>query len=270
MKKAIIILFTIFSSLICKAQDQNLERANTYFSRTFYAQAIPLYEKFLKNNQSIDAIKNLADSYYYTNNMHKASKNYKYLLKVYRKYVDKSYYLKYANSLKALNKYKEANNLLKSYYKIHDKEKLIQLEKDIEYLENVAALGERFTIKNLGINTPQSEFGAIEYGNSIVFSAPKKETQKLRKVFGWNGQNYLDLYTLPTSKIHLGDSVTIPFSEKLNTKLHEANIVFTKDGKTAYFTRNSSVKGKRKSDEKKVTHVQLFKTEFINNEWTHA
>lgn len=269
MKKAITILFTLFITFLSQAQNKDLERANKYFKRTFYTQAIPLYEKFLKNEQSIEAIKNLADSYYYTSNMNKASKNYKYLLKRYKKYVDESYYLKYANTLKALNKHKEANNILRMFYKINNPEKLVALEKEIEYLENIEALGDRFTIKSLGINTPKSEFGAIQEGNTVFFSAPKKENIYGKK-FGWNGQQYLDIYTVSANKIHLGDSVTIPFSEKINTKLHESNIVFTKDGKTAYFTRNSSVKGKRKTDGKKITHVQLFKSEFIDGEWKNT
>ncbi len=266
MKKAITFLFTLFITFLSQAQHKDLERANKYFKRTFYTQAIPLYEKFLKNEQSIEAIKNLADSYYYTSNMNKASKNYKYLLKKYKKYVDESYYLKYANTLKALNKHKEANNILRMFYKINNPEKLVALEKEIEYLENIAALGDRFTIKSLGINTPESEFGAIQEGNTVFFSAPRKENMYGKK-FGWNGQQYLDIYEVSADKIHLGDSVTIPFSEKINTKLHESNIVFTKNGKTAYFTRNSSVKGKRKTDGKKITHVQLFKSDFIDGEW---
>ncbi len=267
MKKTITILFTILFTFICKAQD--LERANKYFERTFYAQAIPLYEKFLKSEQSIDAIKNLADSYYYINDMNNAAKNYKYLLRVYRKYVDKSYYLKYATALKAQSKYKEANNVLRNFYK-EDDEGLKAFEKEIEYLENVEALGNRFNIKNLGINTPQSEFGAIQQGNAVIFAAPKKASQGFGKKFGWTGQQYLDLYTVPVDKIHLGDSVTQPFSDKLNTKLHESNIVFTNDGKTAYFNRNSSEKGKRQTDDKKVTHVQLFRAQLVDGEWTNT
>jgi len=248
MKKTITILFTILFTFICKAQDQNLERANKYFKRTFYSEAIPLYEKFLKSEQSKDAIKNLADSYFYINDMNNAAKNYKYLLRVYKKYIDKSYYLKYATTLKAQNKYKEANNVLRNYYK-GDKERLIAFEKEIEYLENIEALGNRFNIKSLGINTSESIQG---------------------KKFGWNGQSYLDLYKVPVDKIHLGDSVAEPFSDKLNTKLHESNIIFTQDGKTAYFTRNSSEKGKRKTDDKKVTHVQLFRTQLIDGEWVNT
>ena len=267
MKKVTIVLFTLFTVFTINAQNQHLKRANKYFERTFYAEAIPLYEKAVKEGESFETIKNLADSYYYLNNMEKASVNYRYLLKNYRKFVDETYYIKYANTLKAIGKYKNAHNLLRNYYKKKNKEKLSALIKEIEYLENIEALGQRFAIENLGINTAESEFGAIQKGDSIIFAAPRKEVYGKR--FGWNGQNYLDIYKTHVNKIYLGDSVVLPFSGKINSKLHESNIIFTKDGKTAYFTRNNLVKGKRKTDTKKVTHVQLYRARFINGEWQY-
>ncbi len=265
MKKVTIVLCTLLTVFTAKAQNKHLKRAHKYFERTFYAEAIPLYEKAVKESESFETIKNLADSYYYINNMEKASVNYRYLIKNYRKFVEETYYIKYANTLKAIGKYKNAHNLLRNYYKKENKEKLAVLIKEIEYLENVEALGQRFAIENLGINTPESEFGAIQKGDTIIFAAPRKEIYGKR--FGWNGQNYLDIYKTHTNKIYLGDSVVLPFSDKINSKLHESNIVFTKDGKTAFFTRNNLVKGKRKTDANKVTHVQLYKAEFVNGKW---
>lgn len=253
------------SSFICFSQNRNLKRANKYFERTFYTEAIPLFEKAIKEEESFDAIKNLADSYYFLNNMEKASVNYKYLLKNYKKLVLEEYYIKYANTLKAKGKLKLAYKILQRYYKENNPEKFTKLAQEIDYLENIQAIGQRFAIENLGLNTNESEFGAIQKGNSIIFAAPRKETYGKR--FGWNGQHYLDLYKIPTSKIHLGDSVAISFSDKINSKLHESNIIFTKDGKTAYFTRNNFTKGKRKTDAKKVTHVQLYKAELIDDVW---
>jgi len=265
--KKIIILFTVFVSFLSQAQNQDLERANKLFERTFYAEAIPLYEKYLKQKQSLDAIKNLADAYYYSNRMNEASTNYRYLIKKYRKYVDESYFLKYANTLKAINKRKNANNLLINYYKKKDEAKADSIRKEIEYLENIEAMGERYKIQSLGINTKASEFGAVRRGRTIVFASPRKQIDGLGKKFGWNGQQYLDLYEVSLDKMHLADSVAVPFSETLNSKLHESNIVFTKDGKTAYFTRNNILKGKRKRDSSKVTHVQLYRAKLFNGEW---
>ncbi len=264
--KYILVIGFILTSIFSHAQDQNLARANKYFSRAFYSEAIPLYEKVLDESKSFEPVKNIADSYYYINDMVNASKHYKYLLKYYSKKVDESYYLKYANTLKARKKYNTAYKMLRAYYNKHDDEKLKMLEKNITYLENVEALGERYTVRNLEINTEDSEFGAIEKGYTIVFAAPKKD-EGIHKRYRWNNQNYLDLYTISTSQTYYGDSVAIPFSEKINSKLHESNIVFTKDGKTAYFTRNNIVKGKRKKDAQNITHVQIYRTKFIGGEW---
>ena len=150
--KKIIILFTVIVSFMSQAQNQDLERANKLFDRTFYAEAIPLYEKVLKQKESFKTIKNLADSYYYSNRMFEASTNYRYLLKKYMKYVDESYFIKYANTLKAIGKHKNANNLLLNYYKQKDPEKRNTILKEIDYLESVEAMGERYTIQSLGLN----------------------------------------------------------------------------------------------------------------------
>ncbi len=262
-KTGFILLF--YCILNCFSQSSSLKRAHKYFERTFYTEAIALYEKALKDKESFEAIKNLADAYYYTYNMEKAAVNYRYLLKNYGKFTDTTYYDKYATSLKALGEHKKANAVLLKYYKKSDPKKYNQLQKEIDYLNDVAALGDRFSIENLGINTSNSEFGAIQKGDLIVFAAPRKKMYAKR--FGWNGQHYLDLYKIPSNQLHLGDSSAIPFSEKINSKLHESNIIFTKDGKTAYFTRNNFTKGKRKTDDKKITHVQLYKAEFIDGTW---
>ncbi|WP_422090535.1 OmpA family protein [Tenacibaculum ovolyticum] len=262
MKKTITILFTLFIVICSNAQeDRDFKRAKKYFDRAFYSHAIPLFEKAIKKDKNFKTIKNLADSYYFINDMNKAAINYKLLFKYYKKLVDEPYYFRYANTLKATGDYKEADNLLRSYYKKNDAKKLQKLEAEIEYLENIKAIGNRYTIKNLAINTPNSEFGAIQKGNSIIFSAAKKNDEGTSKTYGWTGNGYLDIY-----KMSLNNE-TEPFSTSINTKLHESNIIFTKNAKTAYFTRNNLVKGKRKKDNKKITHLQIYKAQLINGEW---
>ena len=51
--------------------------------------------------------------------------------------------------------------------------------------------------------------------------------------------------------------------------MHESNAVFTKDGKTMYFTRNNYLDGKKGKDDKKITHLKIYKAQFIENEWTN-
>ncbi|MFD0993153.1 OmpA family protein [Tenacibaculum geojense] len=269
MKKTLLILIALCNVFITNAQSsQRLERANKYFERAYYNEAIPIYEQVFENKKSFEVIKNLADCHYYVNNLERASDLYKYLIKNYRKLVTEEEYFRYVTTLKAKNKYNNAYKMMHYYYtNSKNEEGLKNLEEATTYLENVKAIGERYQIKNVGINTPNSEFGAIAFGNDIVFSAPKKESSFLDKMYGWNGQHYLDFYSVHKNNIHLGDSIATHFATSLNSKLHEANIIFTKDGKTAYFTRNNLVKGKRKKDSKKVTHLQIYKAQFEDGEW---
>ncbi len=269
MKKAIILIFISIYTCATYAQQQgkHLKRANKYFERAFYSQAIPLYEKALKEEYSFEALNKIADAYFYTNNLEKANGYYRLLLKFYKKRTTQLIHTRYATTLKAKNKHKTAYKILRSYYEKNNPKKLDSLNKTIHYLENVKAMGERYHIENLAINTSGSEFGATLYEDQLVFAAPKKQKDGTNKTYGWTGSNYLDLYKVPTDKIHLGDSIAIPLSQNINSKLHEANIIFTKDGKTAYFTRNNFVKGKRLKDKKNITHVQIFKAQLIEGTW---
>ena len=82
MKKLLVIIF-VFSIQFINAQDQDLARARRFFDKTYYSEAITLYEKLAENKPSQEVIRNLADSYYYTNNLIKAQRYYRLLVQNY-------------------------------------------------------------------------------------------------------------------------------------------------------------------------------------------
>lgn len=267
MKKIVpfILLFGFFQATFAQ---QELKRANTYFERAFYGDAIPLYEAMLPRNKSSKLIKNLADSYYNTYNMRSAAKWYTYLISNYGNKVDEDYHFKLNQSLKAIGEYDKATQVLIDYYeKQGNQDKLDLLQQEIIYLENVRAIGDRFTIENLNINTEKSEFGAIRIDSNLVFTAAKKNATSLDKLYRWNNQKYLDIYTLPIDKMQLGDSVGISFSKEINTRMHEGTFAITKDRKTIYFTRNNFNKGKKKTDAKKISNLKIYRAERTDNQW---
>ena len=55
--KRIYILLIVFTIQFAQAQQQDLQRANRLFDKTYYSEAIPLYEKISLKNQSTDVIK---------------------------------------------------------------------------------------------------------------------------------------------------------------------------------------------------------------------
>ncbi|KRB57020.1 OmpA family protein [Flavobacterium sp. Root186] len=269
MKKLLVIIF-VFSIQFINAQDQELIRAKKFFDRTYYSEAIILYEKLAEEKPSQEVIKNLADSYYYTNDLIKAQRYYRLLVQNYNDNLDREYYFRYAQTLKATNAYTDANTVLKEYYaKSSNPDDAANFEKDIKTLENVSAIGKRFEIKNLPINTPNSEFGAVKYKDNLVFAGVKLKPGIFDKKFKWDGETYLNLVTVPLKNINSADSITHYFAKELKTGMHESNAIFTKDGKTIYFTRNNSKNGKKKKDDKKISNLQIFKAELVNGKWTN-
>ncbi|PXY43515.1 OmpA family protein [Flavobacterium hydrophilum] len=269
MKRLFVIIF-VFSIQFINAQDQDLVRAKRFFDRTYYAEAITLYEKLAEEKPSQEVIKNLADSYYYTNDLIKAQRYYRLLIKNYDKDLDRNYYFRYAQTLKATENKEEATEALKTYFsKSENSENLANFEKEAKILENVSAIGNRFEIKNLAINTPNSEFGAVKYNDSLVFAGVKLKPGLFDKKYKWDNATYLNLVAVPIKNINSPDQITRYFSNELKTGMHESNAVFTKDGKTIYFTRNNSKNGSKRKNEEKISNLQIFKAELVNGKWTN-
>jgi outer membrane protein OmpA-like peptidoglycan-associated protein len=270
MKKLLLILF-VFSVQFINAQEQDLVRAKKFFNRTFYAEAIPLYEEIVRQNTSEEVVKNLADCYYYTNDLKNAEKYYRFLLKNYYKDLPENYYFRFSQTLKASNKYDEANKFLKEYYiKSANSDGLVALEKNIKELENVSAIGNRFDIKNLGLNTENSEFGAIRLGDNLIYATVKKKPGLFDKVYKWNNEAYLNLVSVPMKNINSPDSIVNYFAKELNTQAHESNAVFTKDGKTMYFTRNNYKNGRKRKNKDKISNLQIYKAELVDGKWSNV
>lgn len=270
MKKLLVIVF-VFSIQFIVAQDYELARAKRFFDKTHYAEAIILYEKLAEEKPSQEVIKNLADSYYYTNNLVKAQRYYRLLFQNYNSDLNREYYFRYAQTLKATNSYDDANASLKKYYASSNNSRdSIYFQNKLKELENVSAIGNRFEIKNLGVNTPNSEFGAVQYQGNLVFAAVKLKPGLFDKKFKWDNETYLNLVSVPLNEINTTEPNINYFAQELKTGMHESNAVFTKDGKTVYFTRNNSKNKTRKTDDKKISNLQIFKAELVDGKWTNV
>lgn len=269
MKKLLVIIF-VFSIQFINAQNKELVRAKRFFDKTYYSEAIILYEKLAEENTSEEVVKNLADSYYYTNDLIKAQRYYRLLFQKYGKDLNREYYFRYAQTLKASNTYADANAVLKQYYALSTTSKdSVYFEKELHELENISAIGNRFEIKNLAINTPNSEFGAVKYKGNLVFAGVKLKAGLFDKKFKWDNETYLNLVTVPLTEINATESNVSYFAEELKTGMHEANAVFTKDGKTMYFTRNNSKNGAKKKNDENISNLQVFKAELVDGKWTN-
>ncbi len=273
MKKYIFI-FTIFSFVFSlNAQEERLKKADKLFFRAQYERAIPKLEKEIERKATAPRVKRLADAYYFTSQMEAANQWYKTLLTTYKSEADAQSMFRYAQTLKAMGNYEEANKWSKSYLDaINDAARISAFDENVAYLDDVTAMGERYEMVNLGINTEYSEFGAVPFGRSIVFASSRERDGLFQKIYSWNRQPYLDLYVIEMTERFGTDDITSSFSDDLNTaEVHESNAVFSKDAKTVYFTRNNFQDGKKVRDDERITHLQIFKAVFDDKykEWSN-
>jgi len=127
-----------------------------------------------------------------------------------------------------------------------------------------------YTIKNLKINNEYSNFGTTFYGeNKVVYASPRKKSFIIRNVWKGNNQPFLDLFVGDMAED--GELMNVTnFSNNINTRYHEADVAFTKDKKTVYFSRNNYFNKKYTVDTTGVNLIQLYRAKINGNgEWTN-
>lgn len=263
MKKYIISIFLVTLCVsMGNAQRWELNKANRLFEKRAYLEAAEIYER---SDKDVNTLRNLGDCYYFNTKMDEAVKWYGTLVKNYGDQIDYQYLFRYSQALKGVKRYDEADEWMKKYEEAQANDE--SLQKTLEYMAKVDAdVPYIYEPKNAGTNTEYSDFGTAFFGERVVFSSSKK-TAGNAKLYKWNDQPYLDLYSAAVdSEGNLIDPE--PLGEAINTNTHDALAVFTKDGKTMYFSRTNEKKVK--VNEEKVANVKIYKAEFVDGKWTNV
>ena len=124
--------------------------------------------------------------------------------------------------------------------------------------------------------TDESIFNSIKIEKAIdIFNEPivndriaLSDNYIINNVWKGNGQPFLDLYVGT-----IGDNGELKdvqkFSNIVNTKFHEADVTFTRDRKTVYFTRSNYFERKYKKDSLGINRLKIFKaTQDTSGEWS--
>ena len=241
-----------------------LKKANREYDHKHYQKAIVHYNKILANKRVNIAQVNLANSYYYTNDIVNA-KHY-YNDAIHFKQSGNIEYLNYARILMQEENYKEAKFWLKKVLSTDSK----HLEAKVLFascnsINDFYRDTTLFELKETKIEGFKNVFGQTEYMGGVVFSADKNVVFNSKKS-SWTGNSYLDLYF--TEKDESGRWLDPEILKgDINGKYHEGPADFTKDGKTAYFTRNNYKK--RKLNDKSVgeNNLKIYMARLIDGKW---
>ncbi|MCP4977099.1 MAG: OmpA family protein [Maribacter sp.] len=257
-----------------------LEKADSYFSKMWYAEAAELYEYILgqsQENHTFEIIQKAGDSHYFNTNMEKAYHWYDILYDRYKDEMSADNIFKYAHSLKGTGKYARAKRLMRLYNrKMKNPTTFISEKNDENALPTEVILDELrntkqdFDVSNLAINSKYSEFSPMFHNEGQVVYASSNDTSIFNtRRYKWNDQPFLDLYVAKINEESQELRDAIKFSRKVNTKYHEASVTFSPDNETMYFTRNNYGK-KLKRDKKGINHLKIYRSQKLNGEWSEA
>ncbi|RKF04786.1 WD40 repeat protein [Tenacibaculum lutimaris] len=271
MKKYITISLLCFSISVL-AQASKLEKANINYDKYNYIDAREIYLKVAeKGYKSAELYRKIGDTYYFNSQYSGAAKWYYNLTKEFPNETTGIDYFRAAQCLKSINQPEEAEKLMKIY-----KDKGGQVI-DVTSYENVADTlfkkgvhNKLFEIEKIPINTEFSDFGPAFYGNNIVFASSRKMSPALNEqsndLDGWNNKPFLNLYQATLDK-DMNFGKVSAFNGTVNSPYHESTAVFTKDGKTMYFTRNNYLNGKKKKDKNHVVRLKIYKATKNGDTW---
>ncbi|WP_299382762.1 OmpA family protein [uncultured Lacinutrix sp.] len=262
----LIITLVILTSFSVTAQTKATKKADKHFAKFEFVEAIEDYTKLTEKGEADTYVYGrLAEANYNIFNTVEAEKWYAKALETSQ---EPEMLFKYSEMLKANGKDKEANAQMRNFAAIKPQDdRAVMFLANPDYLTKLQAKEEKFTAKNLDINSSASDFGGVIQDGKLYFSSARNNS---RKKYGWNEEPFLDIYT---SEVTSGDTYAEPelIGGKINTKYHEGITTFSPDGKTMYFSRESFFENLYEKDtltNTKISVIHLFKaTKSEVNKW---
>lgn len=272
MKKQLIyLLVVLMSTQFLVAQESKLNLAQKKYDELAYPQAIKLYEELAKDGyKSKELYENLANAYYYKADFAPAKIWYDSLFTVTDE-LSANTYNKYVNALKTQGNYEKADAWMqKMGVKYPNDARVKVYNANKEYLAQSTKIISTAKVKNAGINSAYFDFSPTFYGEkSVVFSSTKSTAKTMVSKHSWTNESYTNLYVVDFENDNV-KSTPKGFNAKINKFYNESSAVFTKDGKTMYFTRNNQLKTKAKTDTLNTVLLKIYKATHDGSKWTNV
>jgi len=271
MKLKLTLYFAILSLTVGSvyAQKAKVESADKLYNRYAYLDAIATYERVAEKGYKEEKMfQKLGNAYYFNAELSKALKWYEELFNMNMNQ-EPEYFYRYSQCLKSAGNYEKADKMLMEFnIKSGNDQRAILFDKNKNYLEIIKANSGRFNVSDAGVNSEYSDYGSTVFDNQLIFASTRDTGGIAKKVFRWNNQSFSCLYS---SKVMADGNLSEPkvFHRYIDSKFHESTPVFTKDGKTMYFTRNNYLYGKKGRDGERTTLLKLYKATLENDKWSN-
>lgn len=234
--------------------------AETSFEKQDYQIAAASYERLVqKGDSSVEVLFKLGDAYYYNSNYVKANNWY---VKSYakNKQLTANQFHRFIQTLKSVGNKEESNRVMVAFTQAFPQD--IRVKNNVtseKYFQNPLQV----SIKNLAINSAYSDYGASIYKDSLMFSSARPVLVSSTDYYRTD-QPFTNLFVaIKTDSTY--NNVSLLKKEVTYSAFHEATPVFTKDGKTMYYTKNELKDNK--STKALDGLYKLYKAVFENGKW---
>ena len=245
------------------AQTDDTKKADKYFQRLEYVKAIEEYEDLVEDGDGTPYIYHqLAEAYFNIYNTEKSEYYYKMYIQEADD-VDGTVYYRYAQMLKANQKFDESNEAMKKFAsKSPNDERAKAFKANPDYLPKLLSGDPKFTVDAVSFNTELSDFGGYEYNDKLYFVSARN---KSRRNYGWNDQPTLDVYVATKENGEYQNPEEL--KGEVNSKYHEGTVSITPDGKTMFFTRNNYLDGDYEKSSEGIGKLKIYKANLVNGKW---
>lgn len=253
--------FFLLISFCVNAQTASEKKGIKLYEVYSYSNAIEKFESITEKNISVNRM--LAESYLKTGNPIKAEEYYSVVVQSADN-IPEDYY-NYASVLLINGKYSDADVWMKKYLGLNATD-----SRAVDYLDEAGFYNDlqksrnQFTIKNLDINSAQSDFGTSFWGNHVVFASSREGVVPVIRRWNWNGLPFLNLYEANRSDENELSNPT-EFEPKINKKLHEGPAAFSADASLLVYTRNNY---KSKGSDG-VIRLELFVCDYVDGKYVN-
>lgn len=254
----LICLLLLLLSLGVIAQKGKIKKGEMYFNSYAYDKAIEKFEGV--SDKRLYVNRYLAESYFRIDDFKKSESYYEVVVEAFDRTPEDVY--QYASVLRINKKYELSEVWMDKFYLLRpNDQRAIEHQKSKGYFKTFDN-SEQFRIKNLEINSEQSDFRASYYIDNVVFASTRTGISAIKRRWNWNNLAYLDLYIAKKDVLNELSEIET-FNSNLNKKYHEGPASFSADGDFMVYTQNNY----SKKDVKGVVRLELFFMEYVDEKW---
>lgn len=249
-KGFILLIVSVLVAQIGFAQTKSLaQKADDLFNQNRYLDALEAYEKAYDKIRSNKAEKNrvyfqMGECYRLMNNFPKAQRVYKRLINSEYYNTEPKIYYYMAEMNRFQNKFDEADEYYAKYLELVPDDSFVQKRKaSLTYVNQLFLERTRHEITRKGDwCTDYNDWGPRFMGtdtNKLVFASSRFEGADKKNHDAWTGQAFSNLYYVYQDRRDQWNKEPelLDKSGHVNTDVNEGEPVFSKDGRTIYFSR---------------------------------